>query len=107
MQSEVFLTKHILRHSPGSKNIYVKTERAPGEYKPACITMATPLHQNLKLYETTPRTGRTLFRVTTPLKHTPICGVGGRVGGILGLLADNLCHSCSITLLPIVLGPLS
>ena len=42
--------------------------------------MATPLHHNLKLYETTPRTGRTLFWVTTPVKHTPICGVGGGGG---------------------------
>jgi len=66
-----------LGHSPGSIKNYVKGERAPGEYWAASITMATPLHHNLKLYETTPRTGRTLFWVTTPLKHTPICGVGG------------------------------
>ena len=39
----------------------------------ASITMATPLHHNLKLYEATPRTGKTLFWVTTPLPHTPIC----------------------------------
>jgi hypothetical protein len=73
----------------------------------ASITMATPLHHNLKLYESTPRTGRTLFWVTTPLKHTPICGVGGGGGRNSGLLADNLCHSCSITLLPTALGHLS
>jgi len=32
-------------------------------------------------------------------------GVG--VGGVLNLLADNLCHSCSITLLPTALVSLS
>jgi len=85
LQSEVFLTERILRHSPGSKKIYVKGERAPAEYWAASITMATPLHHTLKLYETTPRTGRTLFRVTTPLKFTPICGVGGGGGRNSGL----------------------
>ena len=39
----------------------------------ASISMATPLHHNLKLYEATPRTGRTPFWVTTPLRHTLIC----------------------------------
>ena len=69
--------ERILQHYPGLKKIYVRGERAPGEYWAASITMATPLHHNLKLYESTPRTGRTLFWVTTPLKHTSICGVGG------------------------------
>ena len=45
--------------------------------------MATPLHHNLQLYEDTPRIGRTLFWVTTPLRHTPIC-VWGRSGGLGG-----------------------
>ena len=49
----------------------------------ASITMAIPQNYNLKLYEATPRTGRTMFWVTTLLRHTPICvlreewGVGG------------------------------
>ena len=75
----------------------------------ASITMATPLHLNLKVYEATPRTGRTMFWVTTSLRHTPICVLREEwgVGGILDLLADNLCHSCSITLLPTALVPLS
>ena len=46
--------------------IYVKGERAPGEYWAASITMATPLHHNLKPYESTSRTGRTWF--IPPLK---------------------------------------
>ena len=53
LHSEVFLTEHILRHSPGLKKIYVKGERAPGEYWAAYIIMATPLHHNLKLYRQT------------------------------------------------------
>ena len=60
----------ILRHSPGLKR-FMQKERGPleniGQHLP--ITMATPLHHNQKLYEATPRTGRTLFWwVTTPLK---------------------------------------
>ena len=43
------------------------------------------------------------------LRHTPISGgVGGwGRGGILDVLADKLCHSCSITLLPTALVSLS
>ena len=59
------------------KRIMLKERGAPGEYWAASITMTTPLHHNLKLYEATPRTGRTLFWVTTLLRHTPI----GRSGG--------------------------
>ncbi len=33
--------------------------------------------------------------------------VGGGVGGVLNSLAENLSHSCSITLLPTALGHLS
>jgi len=47
----------------------------------ASKTMATPLHHNLKLYEATPRTGRTLFWDTTPLRHTPICVLREDWGG--------------------------
>ena len=36
----------------------------------ASISMATPLHHHLKLYEDTPRIGRTLFWVTTPLRQS-------------------------------------
>ena len=61
---------------PRITKIYVKGERAPGEYWAASITMATHLHHNLKPYEDTKRIGRTLFWVTTPLKHPPICGGG-------------------------------
>ena len=53
--------------------------------------------------------GRTLFWVTTPFKtysHLWRSGGWGR-GGILKVLADKLCHSCSITLLPTSLVPLS
>ena len=57
LHSEVFLTERILRHSPGLKKIYVEGERGPEEYWAASITMATPLHHYLKLYEATPRTG--------------------------------------------------
>jgi len=74
--------------------MYLKGERAPGEYWASvnnCLFLifikssssilnyvsATLLHHNLKLYESVPRTGLTLFWVTTPLEHTPICGVGG------------------------------
>ena len=52
--------------------------------------------------------GRTLFWVTTPFKtysHLWRSGGWGR-GGILDVLADKLCHSCSISLLHTALGPL-
>ena len=39
----------------------------------ASISMATPLHHHLKLTGATPRTGKPLFCVTSPLRHTPIC----------------------------------
>ena len=42
-------------------------------YMAAPITMATPVHHRLKLNEATPRTGRLLFCVITPVRHTPIC----------------------------------
>jgi len=53
--------------------------------------------------------GRTLFWVTTPFKtysHLWRSGGWGR-GEILDVLADKLCHSCSITLLPTALVSLS
>jgi len=65
-----------LGHSPGSKKIYVKGERAPGEYWAASISMATPLHHNLKLYEDTLIIGRTLFYVghySIKARHTTTC----------------------------------
>jgi hypothetical protein len=83
-----------LRHSPGSKKIYVKGERAPGEYWAASITMATPLHHNLKLYEDTPRIGRALFWATTLIRHTvlPYVSEAGVVGGgwNSGLISSQL-----------------
>ena len=86
---------------PRITKIYGKGERAPGEYWASmnnwfifyfheihfltpqlCICgsiyiHATPLHQNKKLHEAIPRTGRTLFWVTTPLRHIAICVWGG------------------------------
>ena len=52
----------------------------------------------------TPRTGKPLFWVTSPLRHTPICVLreeGGWGGGRnLDSLADNLCHSLKFSSLP-------
>ena len=60
----------ILRHSLGLKKIYVKGERAPGEYWAASITMASPLSH--KLYEATTRTGRTLYIEEHTLRTTKV-----------------------------------
>ena len=49
----------------------------------------------------------TLFWVTTPFKTYSHLWRSGGWGGILDVLTDKLCHSCSITLLPTTLGPLS
>ena len=91
-------------HSPGLKKIYVKGERAPGEYWAASITMVTPLHHNLKLYEDTPRIGRTLFWVTTPLRHilpsVSEGGVGGVGGRNSGLTSRQLVSQLFITYFP-------
>ena len=115
----------------GNGQIYVKGERAPGECwvslknwffcifmksppsllnnvsVAASISMATSLHHPLKLNGATPRTGRSLVWVTNPLRNTPVCVLSEEWGGgFLNSLADNLCHSCSITLLPTLLEPL-
>ena len=44
----------------------------------ASISMTTPLHHHLKLNRATPRTGKQLFWVTSPLRHTShLCTEGG------------------------------
>jgi len=87
---------------PRITKIYVRGESAPGEYcasmnnclwnfhkihflnyvsVAASITMARSLHNNLQLYEATPRKGRTLFWVPTPLRYSHLYTEGEVRGG--------------------------
>ena len=65
----------------------------------ASISMATPLHHHLKLTRATPRTGKPLFWVTSPLRHTgyrgtPICVLRE----VWGLKFTFLCQTIPIPL---------
>ena len=71
----------ILRKFPPSLHNYVSVV--------ASITMATPLHHDLKLNGATPRTGRPMFPICVQIER-------GR-GGILDTLADKWTHLLQFT----------